>query len=252
MKSHLLIVAILALLVIQTLATCKWTSPSGVDYDFTGSTHDEVKAQGDDAYSYSFSFCGGIPSNAKCAAIKNSPVSCIVNASNDEFLFAPARWDNTPAFTPVITERPTGGLTLEFNNGDEFPSKQKPQVFIDLDCGSTKTASKQDTTLPVIRLSIQHPLGCPANAGLSGGGIFLIVFFSVFAGYFIIGFLVCKFGLKKEGLDAIPQRGFWCALPGLYLAGCQCVIGRIRNKKGSGFSEENSGSGSTYGSSEYE
>jgi hypothetical protein len=37
--------------------------------------------------------------------------------------------------------------------------------------------------------------------------------------------------MKKDGLDAIPQRGFWCALPRFYLAGCQTVIGKVTGKK---------------------
>jgi len=81
------------------------------------------------------------------------------------------------------------------------------------------------------------------RSGLSGGGIFLIIIFSLFAAYFIIGFLVCKFVMQKDGLDAIPQRGFWCALPGLYLAGCRTVIGKVTGKKSGSNGYEDPGAG---------
>jgi len=241
MKCILLLLAILSLVVVNIQATCQWTSPSGIDYDFSASTLDEVRVVADDSNTYSFSFCGAKPSNKECANVQHSPTGCIYNS--ERLLLATARWDDTSALTPVITERTTGGLSLEFNNGDTFPTGSVAKLIIDLDCGSQMSASRQDTLLPLIRLSVQHPLGCPAKNGLSGGGIFLIVFFSLFAAYFIIGFLVCKFVMKKDGLDAIPQRGFWSALPGLYFAGCKTVIGKIRGKKGGSSGYEDPGTG---------
>jgi len=175
MKCILLLLAILSLVVVNTLATCQWTSPSGVDYDFNASAADEVKTVADDSNTYSFSFCGAKPSNKECANVQHSPTGCIYNS--ERLLLATARWDDTSALTPVITERTTGGLSLEFNNGDTFPSGHQPKLIIDLDCGSQMSASRQVTLLPLIHLSVQHPLGCPVQNHSSGGVFFDLSFF---------------------------------------------------------------------------
>lgn len=125
------------------------------------------------------------------------------------------------------------------------------QLSIHLSCGSENSKTFEITDLRSscqfeTTLTVQCDGG--SSGGLSGGAIFLIIFFSVLAGYFLIGFLVCKFGLKKEGIvQAIPQHQFWCALPGLYIAGIKFVIGKITGK---GKGESSGSPAQYYGSTE--
>lgn len=113
-------------------------------------------------------------------------------------------------------------------------------------------ADKSDTTFAITegsvicQFNLPIKLDCGSSGGLSGGAIFLIVFFSVLAGYFVIGFIVCKFILKKPGfVQAIPQYGFWCSLPGNYIAGCKFVVGKFTKKGDNSMSTTSDNYGST-------
>lgn len=247
MKLAFIIAIIACSLAVTTLATCTWTSPDGNSYDFTGSK-DKTVIIPSDHLTYSFSFCGETPENKECAAKGNSPTGCAYE--DDHFWIVTSRWDKTEANGPAsIVEKPEGGLTVTFTNGDAFPSGAQSKLIIDMACSKESKGSYVESLVPVIRLSIESPLACTGGGGLSGGGLFLILFFSFFAGYFIIGFIVCKFVLKKEGVvNAIPQNAFWCALPGLYVAGIKCLIGKVTGG-GSNKSADYSSS-SEYGATE--
>jgi hypothetical protein len=45
--------------------------------------------------------------------------------------------------------------------------------------------------------------------------------------YFIVGIIINKFKFQKEGLDMIPQRGFWFDLPFLIKDGFVFTFGPI-------------------------
>eukprot|EP01088_Endostelium_zonatum_P011420 TRINITY_DN25554_c0_g1_i1.p1 TRINITY_DN25554_c0_g1~~TRINITY_DN25554_c0_g1_i1.p1 ORF type:complete len:275 (-),score=61.05 TRINITY_DN25554_c0_g1_i1:65-889(-) len=53
------------------------------------------------------------------------------------------------------------------------------------------------------------------EGGLSVGWILIIVFFGLLVLYFLIGAGVQKFYFKSEGVEIIPNHGFWFAFPGL-------------------------------------
>jgi len=59
-----------------------------------------------------------------------------------------------------------------------------------------------------------------SKQGLSGGSIFLILFFVGLFVYFVAGALVLKYKFMKEGLDIIPNRDLWASIPGLVKDGC--------------------------------
>jgi hypothetical protein len=46
--------------------------------------------------------------------------------------------------------------------------------------------------------------------------------------YFLIGFLILKFGQHKEGRECVPQHEFWLGLPGLVIDGVSkkmiCIV----------------------------
>jgi len=75
-------------------------------------------------------------------------------------------------------------------------------------------------------ITVQSSTGCklkisPPPSGLSGGSIFLIIFFVGLATYFMVGALIkWKFMGAPVGVDMIPNVEFWTSLPGLFVAGC--------------------------------
>lgn len=233
-KSVMLTVfVILALLSVPAFADCKYKHSDGKDYDFTNGGAAELSTIDENEFTYSFVFCGGTPTNEDCAKVGGN--ACLTE--DHSFKFAPARW--TADNGPTISEKPEGGLTLDFRNGDPFPSGSSCHLLVDLDCSndismSKLAASGLESNMEVtIHYSISHPLACPvsgANPGLSGGAIFLIVFFSLLAGYFVIGAVVCKFVFKQSGIKIVPQHAFWCALPGLFVAGVKYIISCFTKK----------------------
>jgi hypothetical protein len=192
---------------------------------------------------------------------KNIPVECPKNGessacvpskgTSDDQSFASkspgaaAPMNVYDATTKINTIKESSGLPQCYAMG-----WQSRKLSINITCGS-----KDDATFTITEVqgqscsfAVSLTLDCGGGAGgLSGGGLFLIIFFSLFAAYFIIGFLVCKFVFKKEGMDAVPQRSFWCALPGFFIAGCKCLIGKIR---GTGSKSSGSSLSSEYGSTD--
>jgi len=68
---------------------------------------------------------------------------------------------------------------------------------------------------------------CPKTAlpgGLTGGGIFLILFFVGAAVYLVGGILWQKFKVGASGLELIPNLTFWTSLPGLIKDGVMFMV----------------------------
>lgn len=57
--------------------------------------------------------------------------------------------------------------------------------------------------------------------GLSVGSVLVILFFVFLAVYFVAGFLFLKYGRGAQGVEAIPNFGFWTELPSLVKDGVQ-------------------------------
>ncbi len=75
------------------------------------------------------------------------------------------------------------------------------------------------------------------SGGLSGGSIFLILVFSLFAAYWVFGFVICGFLNGKDYADlkgSCPHCSFWTAFPALVAAGCTVTKEFIMQKAGKG------------------
>ncbi|KAJ6234782.1 hypothetical protein M0813_29074 [Anaeramoeba flamelloides] len=68
------------------------------------------------------------------------------------------------------------------------------------------------------------------SKGLSGGAIFLIIFFSGVGAYFIFGMLINKVARKKEGSEIIPNSSFWKSWPGLMADGARLLMCKKSSK----------------------
>ena len=63
------------------------------------------------------------------------------------------------------------------------------------------------------------------SSSLSGGSIFLIIFFTLLFAYFVFGRIICAFMNRKDKgfcdvWGNIPHATFWGKLPALVYAGC--------------------------------
>ncbi|KAF2076979.1 hypothetical protein CYY_001688 [Polysphondylium violaceum] len=76
---------------------------------------------------------------------------------------------------------------------------------------------------------VDSPLFCAPKSGLTGGDIFLIIFFCTFGAYFIFGaiFLAIR---GNRGADLIPNRGFWASFGSLIKDGACFIKNKITGK----------------------
>jgi len=74
--------------------------------------------------------------------------------------------------------------------------------------------------------------GKPAGGGLSGGSIFLIIFFTVSATYLLVGIVVKWRVYNATGVEMIPNTEFWVGLPGLVRDGIIFVKNKVTGAEG--------------------
>ncbi|XP_078703454.1 uncharacterized protein LOC144928648 [Branchiostoma floridae x Branchiostoma belcheri] len=81
---------------------------------------------------------------------------------------------------------------------------------------------------------LESPCCCPgavsgcAGGGISGGSIVLIIAASVIVVYFVGGMIVMKFVKGAQGLEIIPNSGFWTGLPGYIKEGVLFIVSPCR------------------------
>jgi len=145
-------------------------------------------------------------------------------------------------------KRPSGGpgAVLEFDGGEE--DRKSDIEFICQENGGTGNLQAQnpaETPTHFYHLEWTSQYVCPTHGdgdgdgdggggdgggggGISGGWIFIIILFSLIFLYFVCGVLFQAFYVKARGLDMIPQKDFWFALPGLFIAGHVYTYTKIR------------------------
>ena len=92
------------------------------------------------------------------------------------------------------------------------------------------------------------PGSSTAGHGLSGGSIFLILFFVSAFVYFVGGVLFNKYRRGMSGVEMVPNVGFWRDLPGLVRDGCMFSFNKVRGLCGGARTGSllSKGTGSTY------
>jgi len=80
------------------------------------------------------------------------------------------------------------------------------------------------------------PSGSSGDDGLSGGSIFLIIFFVCVFVYFAAGIAYKKFKVHAEGIELLPNTEFWISFPGLIKDGCLFIKNKITGSGGSSYS----------------
>jgi hypothetical protein len=65
---------------------------------------------------------------------------------------------------------------------------------------------------------------CPKHSKLKGGSTAVIVIFSLFFGYLLLGTLV-KHNQGANGYDKIPHSELWCGIVGFFAYGCSSLVG---------------------------
>eukprot|EP01091_Cochliopodium_minus_P003628 TRINITY_DN13613_c0_g1_i1.p1 TRINITY_DN13613_c0_g1~~TRINITY_DN13613_c0_g1_i1.p1 ORF type:complete len:237 (+),score=66.34 TRINITY_DN13613_c0_g1_i1:1-711(+) len=71
-----------------------------------------------------------------------------------------------------------------------------------------------------------------SGGGLSGGWVFVIIVVVVFSVYLIAGIIIKKVKFDASGSDIIPNRDFWCGLPGLVKDGIMFIVNKTCRRGG--------------------
>lgn len=194
-------------------------------------------------YKYTLTFCD-VAKEAECGA-KNGALCQYDESLSGVFVNSLASFTASPApaFAYIDPKDNAKGYQLTFTNGDScwsgFSSKDRT-VVLKFTCDSTKSERKFNIMEPEpcnYEIDIASKFACAGGSGgegLSGGAIFLIIVLCVSVVYVLTGCIICvaKFG-KPIGIEACPHKAFWCALPGLYIAGIKFTIGKIAGLCGS-------------------
>jgi len=152
---------------------------------------------------------------------------------------------NTATFQAAKTPGDHGrGITVEFTDGTIDTITGNPRKMeIDFSCkvGSGDGLPQfvnEDPKLHYNFLWVTEyacgPLPSGSATVISVGSILLIIFFCLLVLYVVVGLLVNKFYFKKEGLDIIPQKDFWFALPFLVKDGVMFIVHKIKGLRGGG------------------
>jgi len=65
-----------------------------------------------------------------------------------------------------------------------------------------------------------------SGGGMDGGWVFVIIVLVGFSVYFIVGLIIKKVKFDAHGTDLIPNRDFWCGLPGLMKDGALFLVNK--------------------------
>eukprot|EP01084_Bolivina_argentea_P085734 154959_1 len=168
----------------------------------------------------------------RCMNDQESITGMVVQSSEEgetDQCFLIAVWDNSAVATYDASSRT---WLVAFENGDDCfgtPRRFEAELVCDSSTdGRVMGMDEPRTCEYVMTINTRYACGvvaCSSDDGISGGSVFLIIFFSGFFLYFVVGYLVMAFTKNKEGGVAdfsnnIPQKAFWCMLPSLVLAGC--------------------------------
>jgi len=213
----------------QALGKCgSYTASDGSKYnlnDLTKTSDYTGTEEGQPSWSYSWNFCQVI-SVGTCF-----PAPMVAQISGTGTCISLGYG------VPKIAQHPDGpkkGVMLTYTNTQ------------DNQCGTTNRVSnvivgcsQAETTLVKITepgscvydFTMTSKYACPIGGsgpgGLSGGSIFLIIFFVSAVLYFAIGSIVMWKVKGASGIEILPNSAFWVGLPGLLKDGVLFLKGKV-------------------------
>jgi len=253
MKFHIGLVAFLVVCCVevilgQTPIGCTWTNPStGTSYDISG-----LLSSNDYKIEYA-------PPDTKKNIWLNLCRPVIYNLCGSN-IAACQQWDpanrngqaslgiaNTMSFSYGQQYSGEGGLMVTFTGGTVGNNIAR-SMEIDFTCqpgagaGSPTFVTENQVTLKYyFTWSTQFACGSGGTTtggptgGLSGGSIFLIIFFVGIVVYFGAGIAYMRFKNHAEGINMIPNLEFWAALPSLVKDGVMFLVGKVRGRGASSY-----------------
>ncbi|GAM18963.1 hypothetical protein SAMD00019534_021380 [Acytostelium subglobosum LB1] len=149
--------------------------------------------------------CGTFSDKQPCGALTIDSSVCEVTTKNQV--------QKRLGSIETATEPPknqSGVMTVLYSNGASCPSGATSQTYVTFVCqkntnGELRSVSTTDNCN--YKFEVGASIFCN-KGGLTGGDIFLIVFFSVLGGYFLLGVSVQLYR-GHRGVEMIPNREGW-------------------------------------------
>jgi len=215
-------------------ANCgKFTAGDGSQYDISGLTkaggyNYTAPGGGPNPITYAWNYCDVVPDYPdapSCDRSSVTPGAFLINGTGQNrrcyVIGSSTNYTLLEGFNGPAT-----GVQVQLKNG-------ACQTILRVTCNPNTNFSFASVTASAptcnFVLAVQTQLGCRLSGtgssdapggggGLSGGSIFLIVFFTVAGTYFILGTII-KWRLQHApfGVESIPNNEFWSELPG-YIA----------------------------------
>eukprot|EP01111_Echinosteliopsis_oligospora_P010362 TRINITY_DN320_c0_g1_i1.p1 TRINITY_DN320_c0_g1~~TRINITY_DN320_c0_g1_i1.p1 ORF type:complete len:263 (+),score=70.39 TRINITY_DN320_c0_g1_i1:113-901(+) len=150
---------------------------------------------------------------------------------------------------------PDSGVTITYTNtlaafkckdsGNNPTINRVAQIYVKCDASKTTPQVTGITEPPApskchYNIAMSAAAACPkgkgggggSDGGITGGDIFLIIFFCGFAVYFAVGVLVKWKVMNASGVEMVPNIDFWRELPGLWIDGVKYAKAKILCQSG--------------------
>jgi len=225
---------------------CTWTAPSGEKFDLSDLADKELEAT-DPTYHYKMRICGISQADTRCVSAQGG--LCQYDPSGFKHMLASWTIVPSPSWNLLIPGDASKGLNIAFSNGDSCYNQGRVQVRnvnIQLNCkpagyglGDKKGFSVFNSLLApcVYNVIFNSEAACPgyvskSKRGLSGGSVFLIIFFVSVPIYIAAGCFYKRRRMGAVGIEAVPCIDFWRDLPNLVKEGVAFTLLKLRCGKG--------------------
>jgi len=201
----------------------------GKYFDFRSISNSDAQVQQpntpiDVLYTFQFNPCKPV-SVSSSSICPSGALNCQLNFGTPYKLVA-----NQISLSSMVYDGTT--LSVTYTGGDSCPSyNTNRQSTIKFTCGtSAGTPTYVQEVTCAYTFSWASTAGCPLDAppgdagggssGLSGGDIFLILFFCIGFLYVVIGMAYNYKVRELRGIEMVPNVDFWRGLPSLIKDGC--------------------------------
>lgn len=207
---------------------CKYTDPSGHEYDFSGLVKTAGDYKGSDiTYNYVLNMCSPANVGGPCADHHGS--ICQYSKANGNFVATLGSWTQSPypMWSLIDANYPDKGVQLVFKNGYICwinHLQVTRTAYVQLECdenssgGDTFYISENYSTC-AFTIKLRTPLACrSASAGIFSIRNLLVYFFLVCV--YVGGGIYYNhtYNEMELGVEAIPQYEFWKTVPSLVTA----------------------------------
>eukprot|EP00656_Telonema_subtile_P024849 TRINITY_DN26_c0_g1_i1.p1 TRINITY_DN26_c0_g1~~TRINITY_DN26_c0_g1_i1.p1 ORF type:complete len:354 (+),score=60.27 TRINITY_DN26_c0_g1_i1:91-1152(+) len=226
--------------------------------------HNDATASGT---TYYMNICANtmvVPQACKALAKKDPSPAYQVSSNGHCYYLGTLK---TFKWKPIDSLEPGKGMILAYQNGERCGDGVSRQIKYTVTCSENYGYDDGPLVVYETRSGCHYDVhwpnkaGCPKNGVITTlaqgnwgpGSVFMVVVMLVLCVYICGGCFYKRKFEDAEGIEACPHHTLWCALPAVFMAGCQWVYDKLAgaNTSRAGFSRVPTSVGqSQYGASD--